>query len=87
MKIHKLMKTYTFNRESNNFSDILQDPVLKKAIRTKLFFKNHLIIGLKHDIKDSIISYLMIKYGEDIVSLIEKDYTPKPKVDYIPIRN
>ena len=80
------MKTYTFRRESNKFDDILSDIVLKSTISTKIFWKNHLIIGLKHNVKDDVLSYIVIKYGAEMVNVIETDYTPVPYKDYIPIR-
>ena len=73
-----------FHRESNNFSDILTDPVIKKSIRMQMSFKDHLILTLKDD-KD--FSYLILKFGDDITNMSSiipdrspiagKDYTPK----------
>lgn len=80
------MKTYCFKRASNDFKDIVNDVELKSAICTKLYFSNHLIIGLKVDTKESIVGYMMIKYGEDLIEICEKDYRPIPKKDYFPIR-
>lgn len=79
------MKIYRFKRESNNFDDILNDIELKKFICNKLVWNHNLIIGLKYETKDSVISYMMLKYGEDILD-ISKDYTPIPYKDYTPIK-
>jgi hypothetical protein len=79
------MKYFTFFRESNKFDDILNDAALKKQIHLKLNWYQHLIIGCA-DITDGEIGYLTLKFGDDLRSITEKDYTPKPNVDYIPIR-
>ena len=78
--------SYTvFYRESNNFKDILTDPVIKKAVRTRMSFRNHLILEL---VDDKSTSYLILKYGDDVKSLsnIIPDRTPIPNKDYIPER-
>lgn len=80
------MKTYTFRRESNKFDDILSDIVLKPVISTKMFWNNHLLIGLQNDVKDDVLSYVVIKYGDEMVDVIETDYSPVPYKDYIPAR-
>ena len=79
------MNYVVFNRESNNFSDILSDKVVKKSIRMKMSFRNHLIIQLADD-KDT--AYLMIKYGDDVIQMshIIPDRTPIPNRDYVPER-
>jgi hypothetical protein len=80
------MKTYTFYNENNDFKDLLSDKTVKSAIRTKVSWKNYLMLGFANDIPESTIGYLLIKYGEMITNKIEKDYTPKPNIDYIPIK-
>jgi len=79
------MKYYTFQRELNNFDDILTDVAIKKHIKTKLKWKNHLMIGLDEKTGESVFGYIVLKYGEDIVNLI-KDFTPVPNVDYKPMK-
>lgn len=81
------MKTYTFRRESNNFDDILSDIVLKSSISTKIFWKDHLLIGLKYEVKDDVLSYAVIKYGNEMVNTVETDYSPIPYKDYMPSRS
>lgn len=80
------MKYYTFKRESNDFSDILSDINVKKYIRTKIIWLNHLMIGLAHSTQEGVFGYIVLKYGEDIHNPVEKDYTPKPLIDYTPKR-
>ena len=82
-----MRKHYTFKRESNNFDDIIKDPSLKKHIKTKIKWSQHLMIGLSYNVDDSTIGYMVLKYGEDITNPINKDYTPITNVDYIPKRN
>jgi hypothetical protein len=78
------MKYYTFYRESNDFTDILKDPSIKSCIATKIKWKNHLMIGLHYDASENIYGYIVLKYGEEIVNPVVKDYTPRPNIDYIP---
>lgn len=81
------MKYYTFFRESNDFRDILTDTNIKGSIKTKISWLNHLLLGLTEGNKsENIFGYIVLKYGEDITNLVEKDYTPIPNVDYIPKR-
>jgi hypothetical protein len=80
------MKHYTFYRESNDFSDILNDGSLKKFIDTKIKWSNHLLIGLNYEVTDQILGYIVLKYGDDITQLTTNDYTPRPNVDYLPKR-
>jgi len=81
------MKYYTFERESNNFDDILKDPGIKSAIYSKITWKNHLMIGLDEygsQKIDQLSSYIVLKYGDDIRTSLTKDYTPIMDVDYTP---
>jgi len=78
------MKYITFYRTSNDFTDILNDPTIKKCIDEKMSFRNYLRLGIVDD--DKIFSYITLKYGESIRTNITKDYTPIPNVDYKPIR-
>lgn len=81
------MKYYTFYRESNDFTDILNDPNVKANVCTKIQWRNHLLIGFKYKVEDSVLGFLVLKYGDDMVNIVNKDYTPKPDVDYKPIRS
>lgn len=80
------MEHIIFHRESNKFDDILQDPTIKKNIRTKISFRNYLILNLNDDTK--IMSYAILKYGDDVVTFnsIAPDRTPIPNKDYTPQR-
>lgn len=80
------MKYYTFYRESNNFKDILTDPNIKKGVKFKIQYLNKLILGFGYSPDDKLISYVMLKYGDDIKNLTDYDYTPVPHKDYVPIR-
>lgn len=80
------MKYYNFYRESNDFTDILNDMNIKSNICVKMTWSNHLLIGLKYNVDDSILGYIVLKYGDDIVKLTDRDYSPKPYVDYIPLK-
>ena len=81
------MKYYTFKRESDDFNDILKDTNIKSSIKTKIRWRHYLMIGLTENNKSkNIFGYIVLKYGDDIVNPVEKDYTPIPNVDYIPKR-
>ena len=81
-----MTKFYTFKRESNKFDDILADETLKRLIKVKIKWGQHLMIGLGHSVSESVIGYMVLKYGEDLTNPINKDYTPVPNVDYTPKR-
>jgi hypothetical protein len=77
------MDYIVLQRESDDFTDILSDPVIKKSVRTKILFTYHLILSFNRE-KDT--SYAILKYGDDIVpmSSVITDRTPVMGVDYIP---
>ena len=78
------MKYYTFYRENNNFDDIEKDNIVKKFAETKIKWYQHFMIGMRKDGNDQNFSMLTLKYGEDMVNNLTKDFTPIPGVDYIP---
>lgn len=77
------MKYYTFYRESNVFDDIVKDSILKPIIDTKTRWTNHLMLGI-NDKSEGTLSYMTLKYGDDIVQNAHKDFTPVVGVDYVP---
>lgn len=77
------MKYYTFYREDNNFDDILKDSIVKPIIDTKIRWFQHLMLGVS-DKNEGTLSYLTLKYGDEIVANSHKDFTPVAGVDYIP---
>ena len=83
------MKFITFYRESNNFDDILNDIVIKKKLSIKISWKQHLCVGIVNfdNSNDKILSYITLKFGDEIVDRVCKDRTPIPNIDYIPIRS
>ena len=80
------MKYYTFHRESNDFTDILSDMVLKKYIKEKIKWTRYFIVGfdeVQHD-KKNLESYILLKYGDSIQKELVKDYSPIMNKDYTP---
>ena len=75
------MKYLIFKGESNDFTEILSDNVIKTRIKTKIKWESHLMIGFS-DIKDSIYGYIVLKYGDCIVDDIIVDFSPKLGIDY-----
>ena len=71
-----------FNRESNDFKDILQDAKNNK-VRFKITFQKHLLLGFSDD---KVTSLFTLRYGGDIIefSHIVPDLTPIPGRDYEP---
>ena len=78
------MKYFTFYRESNKFDDILKDNDLKRHIKLKISWYQHLMVGLNCLENDSIQSIITLKYSDDMVSNLTKDFTPVTGIDYIP---
>jgi len=80
------MKYYTFYRENNDFTDIENDPIIKKIADTKIRWWQYFMIGLDSHGKDVEQNYslLTLKYGEDMVTNLTKDFTPVAGVDYTP---
>lgn len=78
------MKHYTFQRESNDFKDILNDPALKKKIITRITWNGFLMIELD-DFEQKLDSYIVLKYGDELrTGGLVTDRTPVPFVDYQP---
>jgi hypothetical protein len=84
------MKYFLFKRESDDFTDILTDTNIKKNIKTRIKFLDHLIVGIPNDKNlDKVSSYIILKYGEDMRDfknvipdrspVMYKDYWPKDK--------
>jgi len=78
------MKYYTFFRENNNFDDIESDSIIKKFARTKIRWYQHFMIGMQKGNNDKNFSMLTLKYSEDMVNNLIKDFTPVIGVDYVP---
>lgn len=83
------MKFLMFTRENSKFDDILKDASLKNQYKTKIEYKENLILGFPEDDNfGKILSYIMLKYGDDMKDFhsVVPDRTPVPNVDYVPIR-
>lgn len=83
------MKFLTFTRENSNFDDILKDLTLKKQYKTKIEYRENLILGFPEDDEfGKTLSYIMLKYGDDMKEFhsVVPDRTPIPNVDYVPVR-
>lgn len=76
------MKFYTFKRVDNDFSDILKETSLLHNICIKLLWKQHLMLGLREDIEESVLGYLVLKYGDEMIDPVV-DFTPVPGKDYV----
>jgi hypothetical protein len=79
------MKYFIFFREDNDFTEILNDKILKKVFKFKIKFLQHLILGTEN-IDNEIVSYITLKYGDDLKNkeFLFIDRTPLPYQDYIP---
>lgn len=83
------MKFLMFTRENSKFDDILKDASLKNQYKTKIEYQENLILGFPEDDNfGKILSYIMLKYGDDMKDFhsVVPDRTPVPNVDYVPIR-
>ena len=81
------MKYYTFYRENNNFDDIEKDNIVKKFANSKIRWYQYFMIGMDRYSNDQNFSMLTLKYGEDMVNNLTKDFTPIAGVDYTPKKN
>lgn len=84
------MKYIVFHREDNKFDDIVKDSNLTNKYKTKMRYTNHLILGFTEENDDSakILSYVFLKYGDDIKDFnkLVVDRSPVMNVDYTPKR-
>ena len=83
------MKFLMFTRENSKFDDILKDASLKNQYKTKIEYQENLILGFPEDDNfGKILSYIMLKYGDDMKDFhsVVPDRTPVPDVDYVPVR-
>ncbi len=79
------MKYYTFYNKDSDFTSLLKDPGLKKRILLKISWYEHMMIGIRQNKKnESIDSYIMLRYGDSLVTDLIKDLSPKPGIDYYP---
>ena len=80
------MKTFIFQRENENFDDVLKDKNIKKYITERYRFSGHLIIRVE-DVP-AALAYITLMFSEELVSMqnLVVDRTPKPYVDYTPKR-
>lgn len=82
------MKYFIFFREDNDFTEILNDKIIKKTFKFKISYQQHLIIGTEN-IDSEVVSYLTLKFGDDLKNkdFLFIDRTPIPFIDYVPRRN
>jgi len=78
------MKYYTFYRENNNFDDIENDNIVKKFATHKTKWYQYFMIGMVKHGNEQNFSMLTLKYGEDMVNNLTRDFTPVAGVDYMP---
>ena len=78
------MKYYTFYRENNNFDDIENDNIVKKFATHKTKWHQYFMIGMVKHGNEQNFSMLTLKYGEDMVNNLTRDFTPVAGVDYMP---
>lgn len=78
------MKHLYFYRESNDFTDLLKDPTVKKVTKEKSTWWQHVVLGVVAE--EGILSYITLKYGDSMLQSLTKDYSPVINVDYTPDR-
>lgn len=81
------MKYFIFKRESNNFEDILTDNIVKKLFNTKIQWLHHLMVGISEAGNEGSLSYITLKYGDDMITDIVPDRAPVMFKDYQPVGN
>jgi len=79
------MKYLKFYRESDDFSDILNDVSIKKHLSFKIKWPCYLLVGISESKGETqVVSLITLKYGDSLRNRINKDFTPVPWVDYQP---
>lgn len=80
------MKNFILVDESNNFDTFLDDSVIRKYISSKISWEQHLLVQLKDNTSEDVISYILLKYGDNIknVESIIPCRKPVMYVDYLP---
>ncbi len=82
------MKVYIFKKEDNDFSHILTDPTMKGKFKTKITWKEHLLLGVEKELSSEIESYIILKFGDELITNgLIRDFSPVPYVDYMPDPN
>jgi len=82
--VEKVMKTFIFKRENNNFDDVLKDKNIKKYIVETYKFAEHLIIRVEDT--PEALAYITLMFSEELVSMgdLVPNLSPIPNVDYVP---
>lgn len=82
------MKYYIFYKEDNDFTEILIDQNLKKSFKFKITWNQYLMLG-SYSITEEIQSYIVLKYGENLINNrnLFIDRKPIRNKDYIVNRN
>lgn len=80
------MKYYFFYNENDDFQTVLNDKIIKKHLVTKISYYQYLILGFDDKIPEGNLSYMFVKYGEQIKSMsnIIPDRSPIANKDYRP---
>ena len=78
------MKYFTFYKENNQFDDVLSDVNLKKVIDETYIWYQHIRIGMLDDKAEKLSSYITLKFGDNLLNELTRDYSPVMYVDYIP---
>lgn len=83
------MKHFVLVDESNNFDSFLKDNTIKKYINTKISWMKHLMIILRDDTPEDTISYILLKYGDNIKNTkdLTVDRSPIMYAEYDPKAN
>lgn len=80
------MKHFVIIDENNNFDNFLQDKNVKKYISAKISWSSHLFVILKEKTPEDTISYILLKYGDNLknTDTLVTDRKPIMYVDYLP---
>lgn len=80
------MKYFLFYSENDDFENILNDKIIKKHLVAKISYYQYLILGFDDNIPEGNLSYMIVKFGEQIkpTTNIIPDRTPIANKDYRP---
>jgi hypothetical protein len=81
------LRTFVFKRkEKSKWTDILNDPAIRKWIVIKIIYEKILFLQLSNEIPVKMQTYIHLKWGEELIDAAKfiPNRTPQIYVDYYP---
>ena len=86
MSIKKSLSSYVGSdrEKTEKQMNIEMNNNIKKVVDMKISWSKHLMIGMQTTTNSGTFSYITLKYGDEMIPSLTKDYSPVPVVDYVP---